>query len=321
MSDQLSAAGQPSLAIDLPGVSLFTQRQAARQEALARASGEAVDGLVDEAPQEFRHQLIFAIKDAASWPVGPDWEVRNLNQALIERITYHLRSEYGRPYLSIASNEHGADLASFIIERATTPQLMDVIDAVIDVFVTEGNRPDLFQYAADGLARFTDIVSRRMRQHKLAYDLVELQVVEKRSEELHQAAVAPALSLLHGRPRFAEAERQYRDALQELSDGKWADAVTDASAAVENLVRAILGYRQGDLAALLGGARTRGLFGDAQSGRIKKVVNGFTALADVRNEESDAHGNRTDPATAWLAVHWAGALPVYIVQRAEATGV
>jgi hypothetical protein len=223
--------------------------------------------------------------------------------------------------LSVASNENGADLASFIVERATTPELMDVIDAVIDVFVTEGNRPDLFQYAADGLTRFAGIVGMRMRQHKLAYDLVELQVVEKRSEELHQAAVVLALTLLHGRPRFAEAERQYQEALQELAEGKWADAVTDASAAVENLLRAILRCRLGDLTALLGSARTQGLFGDGQSSRIKKVVNGLTALADVRNEESDAHGNRTDQETGWLAVHWAGTLLVYVVQRAEATGM
>ena len=63
------------------------------------------------------------------------------------------------------------------------------------------------------------------------------------------------------------------------------------------------------------------IFGDAQSGRIKKVVAGFTALADLRNEAGDAHGHRTDAATAWLAVHWAGALIVYIVQRSETMGV
>ena len=96
--------------------------------------------------------------------------------------------------------------------------------------------------------------------------------------------------------------------------------MTDARAAAESLRRTILGLRQGALADLLGQARLRGLFGDAQSDRIK-VVNGFTALADVWNEESDAHGNRTDQETAWLAVHWAGALLVYIVQQAEAAGL
>lgn len=302
-------------------MSLFSQRLAALQEHAARADGQEVDGLIDEAPKEFRQQLVYAIKDAATWIVGADWQVRNVNRHLINRITDHLRAEYGLPYLAIPTDENGADLAAFILDRATTPQVMDVIDAVIEVFRAEGRTPELFSYAADGLARFLDTVSRRMRQHKLAFDLVELQVVEKRSEELHQAVVAPTLSLLHARPRFAEAERQYQDALDELADGNWADAVTDASAAVENLLRTILELEQGTLADLLGQARKRGLFGEAQSSRVKKVVNGFTALADLRNEESDAHGNRTDPATAWLAVHWAGALIVYLVQRGEAMGV
>ena len=36
---------------------LFTQRLVARQEAAARARGENVDGLIDEAPGEFRQPM------------------------------------------------------------------------------------------------------------------------------------------------------------------------------------------------------------------------------------------------------------------------
>lgn len=43
--------------------------------------------------------------------------------------------------------------------------------------------PDLVDYAADGLAAFADTVCRRTMQHRLAYDLFEFQVIEKRSEE------------------------------------------------------------------------------------------------------------------------------------------
>lgn len=86
-------------------------------------------------------------------------------------------------------------------------------------------------------------------------------------------------------------------------------------------LRVILGLGHGALADLLGQARKSGLFGDPQAARLKKVVTGFSALADMRNEESDAHGNSTNAATAWLALHWAGALVVYLVQRAEAEGL
>jgi AbiJ-like protein len=184
-------------------VSLYSQRRAARQEAAARARGEEVDGFVDEAPREFRQQLMYAINEAAAWPVGEDWRVRNLHRALIQRITHHLRAEYGVAHLAAATDDDGLDLATFIVDSATTHQVMDVIDAVIEVFRAVSREPGLVNCAADGLQGFADTVSRRMKQNKLAYDLVEFQVVEKRSEELHQSVVAPALTLLHGRPRFA----------------------------------------------------------------------------------------------------------------------
>lgn len=302
-------------------MSLFTQRQRAREEAAVRARGENVDGLIAEAPAEFRQQLVYAINRAVSWPVGPGYEVRNRHRWLISEIRQHLREEYGVPALAAATDDPGVDLAVFIENTATTEQVMDVIDAVIHVFAQQMNTYGLRDAAANAASSFADAVSMRMRQHKLAYDLVEFKVVEKRSEELHTEVVAPALTLLHGRSRFADAERQYRAALDELADGNWADAITDASSAVENVLRVILGFSQGTLADLLGQARLRGLFGDPQAARLKKVVTGFVALADMRNEESDAHGNSSDSATAWLALHWAGALIVYLVQRAETLGV
>jgi hypothetical protein len=302
-------------------VSLFTQRLSARREAAARARGDNVDGLTDDAPSEFRQQLVYAINQAAIWPVGDEWQVRKLHRYLIQRIRQHLREEYGVPVLAAATEDDGADLAAFILNTATTHQVMDVIDAVIQIFADQMTTPGLRDCAVDATSSFADTVSKRMKQHKLAYDLVEFKVVEKRSEELHTEVVAPVLTLLHGRSRFASAERQYRDALDELANRNWADAITDASSAVENVLRIIFGFSRGSLADLLGQARKRGLFGDPQAARIKKVVDGFTALADIRNQESDAHGNTSDDATAWLAVHWAGALIVYLVQRAESLGL
>jgi hypothetical protein len=302
-------------------VSLFTQRLAAHEVAAARAQGENVDGLVDEAPSEFRQQLVYAINRAVRWPVGEDFRVRNLHRYLIQEIRQFLREEYGVSCLAAATEDPGEDLSVFILNVATTHQVMDVIDAVIQVFADQITVSGLRDCAVDATSGFANTVSTRMKQHRLAYDLIKFKVVEKRSEELHAEVVAPALTLLHGRRRFEGAERQYRDAIDELAGENWADAITDASSAVENVLRVILGLSQGTLADLLGQARMRGLFGDPQAARLKKVVTGFTALADMRNEESDAHGNSSDTATAWLALHWAGALIVYLVQRAESLGL
>jgi hypothetical protein len=68
---------------------------------------------------------------------------------------------------------------------------------------------------------------------------------------------------------------------------------------------------------LLGEARRLKIFGDEEDKRLRKFVDGFTALSDMRNEEGDAHGGSSTRETAWLAAHWASALLVFIVERAE----
>jgi hypothetical protein len=146
---------------------------------------------------------------------------------------------------------------------------------------------------------------------------VDDRVVPKAAEELHEAVVVPTLTLLHGRRGFEGVDAQYREALDELSKRKWNDAVTDANAAAESTLRTILGFDQGQLPDLIAEARKRGMFGDVQEKWLKKAIDGLAALASIRNEEGDAHKyGEADEATAWLAVHWAGALIVYFVQRA-----
>jgi hypothetical protein len=164
-------------------VPLFTQRLAARQEAAARARGENVDGLIDEAPGEFRQQLVYAINRAASWPVGEEWRVRNLHRYLIQEVRQHLREEYGVPVLAAATDDPGEDLAVFVLNAATTHQVMDVIDAVIRVFADQMTTHGLRDCAVNAATNFAHAVSQRMKQHKMAYDLVEFKVVEKRSED------------------------------------------------------------------------------------------------------------------------------------------
>ncbi len=304
-------------------VSIFSKRQREQAEAEARARGESTDDyFVEKAPQEFRQQLWYAIDTATTWP-GVH-RVHQMRDYLLQSIRRYLCEEYGWP--SLAGNpeaDHQTDVGLFVTRQAaSTAQLMDVVDAVITVLIREAtdSASGHTLHAFNALKSFNETVVRRLREHRLAYDIVDFKVVAKSSEELHQQVVVPALTLLRGQPQYAGAEKQYRDALDELAAGNWADAVTDANAAVENLLRTIVGFQQGQLPDLLAEARRLGLFGDNQTNRIKKVVSGLTALSDVRNTDSDAHGNETDSATAWLAVHWAGALLVYLVQRAGSQG-
>src|ERR1700733_6903152 len=129
-------------------MSLFTRRQAAREEAAARARGEKVDALRDEAPPEFRQQLIFAIGDTAAWGIGTDWDIMNLHRYLIGRIRHRLCVAYGRASLAGIHEEKDLDLAKFISDVATTVRIMDVIDTVLSVYSDEEKtNPRLRKYA------------------------------------------------------------------------------------------------------------------------------------------------------------------------------
>jgi hypothetical protein len=79
-----------------------------------------------------------------------------------------------------------------------------------------------------------------------------------------------------------------------MAEENWADAITDANAAAEVVARTILGYEKGQLPDMLQELRKKGLFGDPQERRLKKVLDGFSELADIRNKEGDAHGNASD---------------------------
>ncbi len=291
---------------------MFTKRQKERAEAEARARGEPVDYPVHEADESFRWQVWYALEGAVT-------QVRFAG--VTETAHRHLTEEYGVGALcSQGGPTHpNLDLKQFILERGSTPQLMDVIETIGWAVVETANRRGQPEEGPGQSRLFLRAVRDRMREHKLAYDIVEEgQVVERDAEELHVEAVAPALTLLHGRPRFADAERQYREALDELAQGNWADAITDANAAAEVVARTLLGYEKGQLPGLLAELRVQGLFGSEQEGRLKKFVDGLSVLAGIRNTEGDAHGGSSDRPTAWLAVHWAGALIVYLVEAAEA---
>jgi hypothetical protein len=162
-----------------------------------------------------------------------------------------------------------------------------------------------------------DTVRHALHEHKLKWDIVGTEVVERDSAELHAEVVVPALILIQGRPRFADVNREYKNALDELGERNWAAAIADANGAVETTLRIVTGLEQGHLPALLDEARRRAIFGPEEDGRLRKFVEGFTALSDMRSQEGDSYAHAGTRDAAWLAVHWAGALIVFIVERVD----
>ena len=111
-----------------------------------------------------------------------------------------------------------------------------------------------------------------LAQERVAWKIVDDQMIEMRSQELHETVVEPALRLLHSR-RFKTVDATYRKALDELSRGDGGDAITDAGTALQELLTT-LGCRGNQLKDLIGSASNKGLIGAHDTPLLTAVEEG-----------------------------------------------
>jgi hypothetical protein len=152
--------------------------------------------------------------------------------------------------------------------------------------------------------RYVESVQEILYEHLLAYDYIQGEIVERRSQELHEEAVAPTLRLLAGRRKLEHVETAYQKALREIGKDP-ADAITDAATALQATLIAV-GAKGNSLGALVKNACNRGLLAPYDQKLVADIVEWVEA---DRSNKGDAHNAR--PATAddaWLAVHVVGAL-------------
>lgn len=146
-----------------------------------------------------------------------------------------------------------------------------------------------------------------LAEERVAFELVEGEMVPFQSKELHQSVVVPTLQLLSARRGWESVEKAYQDALKELADGRQ-DAITDAGTALQETLT-VLDCNGNALGALAKSALHKGLLAPHDSRMVDTIKRLIDWVAADRSEKGDAH-NAT-PATrddAWLTVHVVGAL-------------
>jgi len=162
---------------------------------------------------------------------------------------------------------------------------------------SSGDRP--FREWCAGIAKIFEA-------HRLKFKFVDGQVVPLGSEVMHAQVVEPTLVLLHGKPEFVNAEKSFRDALEELTSGKPDDAITDAGTALQEALTAV-GCKGNTLGDLIKNAKNNGWFGPRDSllaDSIAKIHNWVAA------ERNDGEAHRVSDVTkddAWFVVHVVGA--------------
>ena len=217
----------------------------------------------------------------------------------------------GDEFLSASAVLPYRDFELFMMDAPddTYPTALEALVIAIDNFM----RVDQDFYGSppvDGFSgRLRNAVNEVFSQERVAWTLVEHEMVEMKSQELHEALVEPALRLIHD-ARFARVDATYRKALEELSKGDGADAVTNSGTALQELLTG-LGCDGNQLGDLIKSARKKQILAAHDASTLDSLEKAMHWVAADRSETGDSHyASDASREDAWLIVHIVGAFIV-----------
>lgn len=165
-------------------------------------------------------------------------------------------------------------------------------EAAIAVQLAEwGAQDDCRKFVVTALERLNKLLA----YHALGYEVTLtdgtplFQVFRKDTAFTHAELVKPVLRLLSDQA-FEHADKQFRDAHREFTLGNYADAITDAAASVESVLKVVLKTDSGTASQLLDEAVNQGYFPTFLVGTVGQWKTLLLGTANIRNKLGDAHG-------------------------------
>ncbi|MEN2741664.1 hypothetical protein ABCS02_28090 [Microbacterium sp. X-17] len=229
-----------------------------------------------------------------------------------------LRSLTGARELNTAE-----DLARYLdsCPDAMVPTVIEAIGQSIDDYTRQVTQTSwqTNQIVKEQRDHYEEFVNERLLRHRIRYEFITGEMVEKNSLELHSEVVAPTLRLLGGRPGWEKVERAYQNALGELHGGSAPDAITDAGTALQEALEA-LGCKGNALGPLILDAKKRGLFASHDERLTRATEDVMQWVSADRSANGDAHhAISSSQEDAWLIVHIVGALIVRLANDSPRT--
>jgi hypothetical protein len=174
-----------------------------------------------------------------------------------------------------------------------------------------------------------DDVNKLFRMHACGYQVEmfdaepKIRVIRTDSQFLYQETVSRPLALLRD-VQFAAASSQFEDAIREWGEGNYADAITDANAAFESVMKTILGRTKGVAKDLIRDMAKRGYLPPYMASGASQLSDLMEMLPRLRDAESDSHGRVTVskdglPNYARLAINLSGSLISFLVEEWKRT--
>jgi len=162
---------------------------------------------------------------------------------------------------------------------------------------------------------FVETLNTILAQERVAFELIDGQMIDFESKELHDAVVAPTLRLLSGRVGWEPVETAYQESLREIGKNP-PNAITDAGTALQEALKAA-GAEGHSIGPLCKSASKKGLLGPHDSPLTEGIAKIIDWVASDRSQKGDAHNAApAEREDAWFAVHVVGAL---ILRLAEGT--
>ena len=281
-----------------------------RLEELTRAEAQGQSFWTDELDEQARTKLFHII---------------NLDRYkeylyLARRITL---KDLGERWLSGALVTSIYDERYEDIRRCFEQGDQDIVFSLLEAVISLPSRFDQDRLNISQYRKYDDLkeychkvieeVGEVLREHRVNFDIIEGRFVPFQSRVMHENIVVPTLTLLGDRKDFANVEKAYLKALDELHSGSPDDAITDCSTALQEALT-ILGCKGNSLGPISNSAVDKGIINSYD----KKLVKWVSA---DRSQMGDTH-KVTSASTedAWLAVHVVGAIILRITSGSLRSG-
>lgn len=270
---------------------LYKERRRVRERAESEARGKSF--WTSAFSEKVRNKLLYATQDAVQAEMG----------SISERARRQILKDEGLRWLVEPGLEPYQDFGMYFYKCVDDDMPM-VVEALYRAMWEWLNSSGY--YGVD-VRTWERRVQEILEQERIAFDLIGGEMVPVASKELHNAVMEPALTLLRN-ATFASAETAYQHALEEVTNGKPGDAITDAGTALQETL-VILGCDGNSLGPLIKSARAKGLLGPHDATLTRAVEDTMDWVSANRSERGDAH--KADAASkddAWLMIHVVGAL-------------
>lgn len=251
-------------------------------------------------PQQFRHRIIRWAGDCfhRRFPPSPFFGDDSQEQirGALNSLCHQLAEAYGRALLVpisdlpgkvASSSDYDADRqVPAHLGRCTDFEVLDFIDAIFQLLAQSsegyaGIDLEVLQHATSRLNAVCE-------EEGIGYRWADGELIRFDDPVAHAEAVEPAMKLL-APGTFGHANSEFRRALECYRSGDWRDAITNANAAFESVLKVVTGKPSLTAGPLIAEARRQGVIpGYMQSSaeNLEKVMNVVPA---VRGQEGP-HG-------------------------------